>query len=378
MASNQATSPEGITSASTSAPASTSTSTSNIMAAQTTSAPEDPFAAVLALARVTLTSAPAPTSPPGPGDDARVDGAALPDEWRQDPEHPERCIEAWRRSTSQKYGHLLGDITSRDESGRLVARSRGFPSPAPSDDKHRNTTFIWVEKAGFDTKRIDLADLPKRADPDTGKDNVEVKRIEDVWEYDNPTLDTPHQFERGIDISQKAEGIEWEPHRLLGPDPGARAPISTSKAFVPNSELSNDFLASTSRGHQPKVPRPSRVGAGWGDHDKFREWQLHGRALTKDMTEDKACAHEEPATLQYVPGKDAEEGAENIVVTASLARDDPEQPEPFADRQRPRTVRECFETRRYGEASREGHQQGRRQRGRGRGRGGQGLDDGTW
>lgn len=159
--------------------ASSSSSTPNMTGSvQTaTAAPEDPFAvslhqafsstsltlvkAVLALARVTLTSAPASTSPPGPGDDARVDGAALPDEWRQDPEHPERCIETWRRSTSQKYGHLLGDITSRDESGRLVARSRGFPSPAPSDDKHRNTTFIWVEKAGFDPKRIDLADLPK-------------------------------------------------------------------------------------------------------------------------------------------------------------------------------------------------------------------------
>ncbi|KAI8721796.1 hypothetical protein NCS52_00322100 [Fusarium sp. LHS14.1] len=367
MTNDQPVSPEDMTVSPASA------SASNMSGAQTTSAPENPSAAVLA-------SAPVSSSPPGPGDDARVDGAALPDEWRQDPEHPERCIEAWRRSTSQKYGHLLGDITSRDESGRLVARSRGFPSPAPSDDRHRNTTFIWVEKARFDPKRIDLADLPKRVDPDTGKDNVGVqaKRIEDVWEFDNPTLDTPYLFERGINISQKADGIEWQPRRLLGSDPGARAPISTSKTFLPNSELGNDFLASTSRGHQPKVPRPSRVGAGWGDHDKFREWQLHGRALTKDMVDDKPWAHEEPATLRLVPGEDAEEGAEDIVVTASLAQDDPDQPEPFADRQRPNTVLECFETRRYGEASREGHQRGRRQRGRGRGRGGRGLGDDTW
>ncbi|KAM6523305.1 hypothetical protein FSOLCH5_003924 [Fusarium solani] len=327
MTNDQATGPEGIPATS----ASASTSAPNMMV----SAPEDPFAAVLALARVTLTSVPASASPPGPGDDARVGGTALPDEWHQDPEHPDRCIEAWRLSTSQKYGH--------------------------------EAWKEWHRKG-------------RRVDPDTGKDNLEVKvkRIEDVWECDNPTVDTPHQFARGIDISRKAEGIEWQPHRLLGPDPGARAPISTSQSFLSTSELPKDFLASTSRGHQPKIPRPSRVGAGWGDHDKFREWQLHGRALTKDMVEDKAWAHQEPATLPFVPGKDAEEDAEDIVVTASLARDDLDQPEPFADRQRPRTVLESFEARRFGEAAREGRQRGGGQRGRGRGRRGWVFDDSTW
>lgn len=127
-----------------------------------------------------------------------------------------------------------------------------------------------------------------------------------------------------------------------------------------------------------QIPRPSRVGAGWGDHDKFREWQLHGRALTKDMVEDKAWAHQEPATLPFVPGKDAEEDAEDIVVTASLARDDLDQPEPFVDSQRPRTVLECFEARRFGKAAREGRQRGGGQRGRGRGRRGWVFDDSTW
>ncbi|KAM6534738.1 hypothetical protein FALCPG4_004364 [Fusarium falciforme] len=203
-------------------------------------------------------------------------------------------------------------------------------------------------------------------------DQREVKRIEDVWEYDSPTVETPGQFPVGIEASHQLDGIVWEPHRLIGPDPSARALISTSETFVPNTDLQRGFPSSTSRGHQPKVTRPSQVGAGWGEHDKFREWQRHGRALTKDMAEDSSWPHEDPAELQFVGD------GEDTVVTEGLMKNDPQLPQSFVDRQRPRTVIECFQTRRFGEASREGRQRGGGQGGRGRGRRRWVFDDSTW
>lgn len=195
-------------------------------------------------------------------------------------------------------------------------------------------------------------------------DQREVKRIEDVWEYDNPTVETPDQFPVGTEASRQLDGIVWEPHRLIGPDPSARALISTSGTFVPNTELQSGFPSSTSRGHQPKVPRPSQVGAGWGEHDKFREWQRHGRALTKNMASDSAWPHEDPAALEFVGD------GEDTVVTEGLMKNDPQLPESFADRQRPRTVLEQFQPRGFGESSRGGGQRGRGQRGGGQRRGG--------
>lgn len=202
-----------------------------------------------------------------------------------------------------------------------------------------------------------------------------MKRIEDVWEYDNPTLDTPDLFALGIELSRQSDGIEWKPHRLIGPDPRARALVSTSKTFVPDSQLPSGLPSSTSRGHQPNIPRPAYVGAGWGDHDKFHEWQIHGRALTENMVEDKVWQHEDPPTLRFVrEGESAAEGADVIVVSESLTPDDPDQPVPYADRPRPRTLLEHFQARGYGESSQAGGQRGQC-RGGGRGQRGRPVPD---
>ncbi|RSL85317.1 hypothetical protein CEP51_003398 [Fusarium floridanum] len=378
---------EGIAAASISASPSAS---NNMGSAQTGSAArEDPFAAVLALARVTLTptsaSAPVPVPVPSPVSSPISSAAASPAaspgpvDQEDNSEHPRRS-----HHTGLPQISLEGpDIVSQDESGRYVVRSRFFPSPAERDAPYRGQGFITVMRGeGRDVEFEDIlpSDLPEASNPHDDRDERDVRRIEDVFEYDNPTLDTPLLFPVGIECSRQLDGIVWEPHRIIGPDPSARALISTSETFVPNTELQSGFPSSTSRGHQPKVPRPSQVGAGWGDHDKFQEWQRHGRALTKNMAGDKAWAHEDPEVLRFVGD------GEDIVVTEGLEKNDPQLPESYADRQRPRTVLEQFQTRGYGEATRGGGQRGRGQRGRGqhpgggRGRGGRLVLDnpGMW
>ncbi|KAM0421116.1 hypothetical protein ACHAPT_011187 [Fusarium lateritium] len=201
------------------------------------------------------------------------------------------------------------DIATQDESGRPIVCSLGFPGPAP-----RNEPYM---------------------DLDEEKDERDVKRIEDVWEHDNPTTDTPDQFPLGIHLSRQSDGIEWEPHRLIGPGPGVRALISTSKTFVPPGELPSDLPSSTSRCHHPKVPRPARAGAGWGDHDKFQEWQLHGRALDEKMVNRREWLHEDPPTIQTVrPRAEAANEAQGIEIANTLKFDDPLQPMPFPTRYR--------------------------------------------
>lgn len=144
--------------------------------------------------------------------------------------------------------------------------------------------------------------------------------------------------------------INWEPHRLIGPDPETRASISTSKTLIPSGQLPSDLPTSTSRGHQPKVPRPSRVGLGWGDHDHFQEWRIHGRALTEDIADDKEWLYEDPPTIQTVrPRTEAAEGAEGFDVTVSLSSAG--KPEAFEDKQKPKTVLNSFRTRGNGESS---------------------------
>ena len=94
-------------------------------------------------------------------------------------------------------------------------------------------------------------------------------------------------FAAEIETASLADGLSWQPGQLLGGDLQARAPISYSPTFISPAESSKNFQSATSRGHQLKFPRPAGVGAGWGDHDLFREWQIHGRQVKRSMVENK-------------------------------------------------------------------------------------------
>ncbi|RSL49664.1 hypothetical protein CEP53_009087 [Fusarium sp. AF-6] len=101
------------------------------------------------------------------------------------------------------------------------------------------------------------------------------------------------------------------------------------------------------------------------------EWQIHGRALTKNMLDDEIWQHEDPPTLRFVrEGESAAKGVDAIA--ESLTPDDPDQPVQYTDRPTPKTLLEHFETRSYGKTSQAGGQRNQRrggQRGGGSGRG---------
>lgn len=147
-------------------------------------------------------------------------------------------------------------------------------------------------------------------------DHRHIPKLQDVWDADKPFLSTANIFAKGIKISglaitvnhgqtpadgavalSRPEGQEsqdgsmdiemteprpqlyWQPGRVLGPDPQERAYISHSESFVRPSDMSTSVLSATCRSHIVSYKRPPGVGLGWGDFDRFYEWQLLGRKV---------------------------------------------------------------------------------------------------
>jgi hypothetical protein len=82
-----------------------------------------------------------------------------------------------------------------------------------------------------------------------------------------------------IDMTEPLPQLYWQPGRVLGPDPQERASISHSQSVVGQSDMSTSILSATCRSHIVSYKRPPGVGLGWGDFDRFYEWQLHGRKV---------------------------------------------------------------------------------------------------
>ncbi|KAF4966052.1 hypothetical protein FSARC_6252 [Fusarium sarcochroum] len=102
------------------------------------------------------------------------------------------------------------------------------------------------------------------------------------------------QIKGEIGTIEESPDLYWKPGRLLGPDDQARALISQSQtfsmlspAFAPLSEIDPNLLSATCRSHMAQYMRPRGVGVGWGDFDRFHEWQLFGRCVEKSMVERK-------------------------------------------------------------------------------------------
>lgn len=162
------------------------------------------------------------------------------------------------------------DTSSSDPSTSDTSSS----DPSTSDDEDSKDRAGWTH--------------PGRPDGTIGQDHRWSPTITDIVKVDKPYEETRDLFPRGVEISEYSDDIEWVPGQLLGArafDPDGYAPISHAKKFVPPSETGNDFASATHRGHISKIKRPGHVGAGWGDHDMFREWQLHGRLVKKGMVE---------------------------------------------------------------------------------------------
>ncbi|KAH6981067.1 hypothetical protein BKA56DRAFT_686125 [Ilyonectria sp. MPI-CAGE-AT-0026] len=165
---------------------------------------------------------------------------------------------------------------------------------------------------------IDLSEWFRAGNPvdkGTDKDNRKILKIEDVWTIDAPFQDTEKMFAEGIGLS----GQGWQPNRLLG-DPGVEALISHTQNFLPPSESAAGLSSATSRHHLEKFARLGSVGAGWGDHDLFREWQLHGRQVKKSMAEDKEWHKVNKDVVEFTPASDSAAGTQGESIMMDLER----------------------------------------------------------
>ncbi|KAH7236259.1 hypothetical protein BKA59DRAFT_486639, partial [Fusarium tricinctum] len=90
-----------------------------------------------------------------------------------------------------------------------------------------------------------------------------------------------------LDDSEESPELYWQPGRLLGPDDQKRAIISHSPTFTSLSKMDPELLSATSRSHTMRHGRPKGVGLGWGEFDRFREWQQFGRQVSKSMVKEK-------------------------------------------------------------------------------------------
>ena len=192
-----------------------------------------------------------------------------------------------------------------DEKGNTVLRSCQRNIPTGKGVKGiEEKIFIYVQKerttdqivnfehkSPFDYKIIDTGELaafqregwtewfcPPSLQPPDGPDKRVVDYPNDIWDLDKPHEDTPKLFEEGIGISRRLDGLGWETGDVLSKNPEEETPLSTASNFVSTGEATS-LQSATSRTHIPMYRRPFHVPVGWGDHDRCREWMIHGRQV---------------------------------------------------------------------------------------------------
>ncbi|KAF5566435.1 hypothetical protein FNAPI_1138 [Fusarium napiforme] len=228
-------------------------------------------------------------------------------------EYPDEysCSDCWLKIDVENA--VMGRIIEREnDSGSLSSvvmgnsnRIRSQPVPSPDQPQNSNFSSAWIYVTTFESderkiKRIRLSELPSyerngwhewfkgkvQTEEGTDRDKRQISMIDDVNNTDDPKEDTLKMFKAAIDISRRADAIYWKPGHILG-SANREALISTSKAFVPPNMSDIDMPSATSRGHHHRYMRLAKLGAGWGDYDYFREWQLHGRRVDVDMVEER-------------------------------------------------------------------------------------------
>ncbi|KAF5239766.1 hypothetical protein FANTH_9845 [Fusarium anthophilum] len=146
------------------------------------------------------------------------------------------------------------------------------------------------------------------------KDDRRPPRHQDVLNHDAPYKDTAHLFSSPIKMHKLCSGVDLQPGQLLGRDPEARSPMSQSTTFVKPSELSASTSSATCRAHMMKYSTPPIVGPDWGDHSRFRQWQLHGRTIKPDMVPNKTWDTTVGSSLEFILDGDAPGAAQKITV----------------------------------------------------------------
>ncbi|CAH0002079.1 unnamed protein product [Clonostachys byssicola] len=213
------------------------------------------------------------------------------------------------------------------------------------------------------------------------RDLRRCERPMDILTAEGPLEDIGRFFPRTFEMYSRLFGgipsshglVKIEGGKLVPTPEQAKACVSFYKPekegdpkYLNNVEAAKRELVVTSPGFVIPYPRGPLNGVGWGEFDKFTEWQLQGRKVEPDML-DKDLAFDKGSTRPLVFVSPAGEPQEEpIVVTETLGNAEQES-------ERMKTLSELLTNKRKRTETR-GEIYGRpRPRGGRGGRGGQGI-----
>ncbi|KAG9256045.1 uncharacterized protein F5Z01DRAFT_698869 [Emericellopsis atlantica] len=155
-----------------------------------------------------------------------------------------------------------------------------------------------------------------------------IPRPKDVFCYDDPARDTDRFLKHANEYAEhglSTPGKEiWKPGCLIGPDGADEDVKNLSKSYVPweNRSEVTESRSATSSSHGLIHPRPRGVCVGWGGYDEFIDWQLHGRAVRREMVEhrDYQIPPPENTPMDLPPLELVDEDGNVEVVTSTLGR----------------------------------------------------------
>ncbi|KAI1406898.1 hypothetical protein F5Y13DRAFT_207179 [Hypoxylon sp. FL1857] len=231
-----------------------------------------------------------------------------PEEWTYSTKQPKHHLESF----FSRYQRLDDPYTeagikprfvlTRDNEDKLKFHSRPYPTPDPADDQEMETTYIYMTKAteddNFDVERVPIQKVsehekqgwdvwnPPKQPTDIDNNDREfrsVSRLIDVETTDKPQMDTEKIFRQYIGILKREDTkSDWTPGRPIGSQEGS---ISFSRTLQTPADCNG--VTATSHGHVHKYKRLAEVGAGWGDYDKWYDWQSNGRRINPELVDDK-------------------------------------------------------------------------------------------
>ncbi|KAH7177707.1 hypothetical protein DER46DRAFT_132382 [Fusarium sp. MPI-SDFR-AT-0072] len=286
-----------------------------------------------------------------------------PTDWFWDPAEPDKlhiafCAKMERTASEYKRRRLLiSPVSAQGPDEKMALVSRQIPSPDERNQEHWAQTFFQVAKQDgikADIKTIISTDLPKFEAQDYSRyfhpgrptrkprdiDERQIKKVNDVFDTDNPVKSSPNLFFIGMMASNLAVKVMpgeepiartlpskdlfeltipmteeekqqvqqergpkyyWQRGRLTGADAAAEAGISDpSRTFIPPSEMDPNNRSATCSSHMMTHPRPSAAGVGWGGHDRFRQWQLHGRHVKRDIVANEPFSKVLEPTIELI------------------------------------------------------------------------------
>lgn len=251
----------------------------------------------------------------------------------------------WKEFYRSYATHVSNANIRKDQDGALMFAACQYPSPTPMNHVANNTVHVAM------AKRQDDAPTPKTCIKVCSSEDIaalerdgwalwkhprqEWKRLQQLLEdaklrqierqrrldnntgrpmekinYQAPQHDTKNLFKREISLLQGSETKStWQPGELLGPsaDPGTNP--SLSDVFKPAGDFV-DKRSATFIGYSHQYFREQTSGLGWGDYDRFQEWQSYGRDIPKEEVKKEYGSTDSAGSLRFV---DCDGGGSELV-----------------------------------------------------------------